>query len=278
MPTDDEHKSLYRSHYYQTSIGRAGSWAKGWIKHLFRVFRTANQTMFIMQVLSPPKALRILEVGAGDGRLLSRLKSLAGERHDNLHGLELSPYYNAYALRKWGLKLRDDNFFSLTESYDLIVMSHVFEHFIDLTQVMEQMDRVLRPGGYAFVEVPHSPSPSEVSPEALKRFLNTTHTYNFTAASIRDYWQRSGYQVLAAERTVYRLPRGLSSEARTKVAQVFLEGTGLGWRTAWYAVWYILRHATNPEKAYTTIPWDAPYWGPGDSVRLLLRRRSVVGS
>jgi SAM-dependent methyltransferase len=267
MPTEAELQSYYRAQYYQSSVGKA----KDSIKHLFREFRTANQASFIMQSIRSPTPLKILEIGAGDGRLLWKVRPLAEGRFEKLHGLELSPYYVDYAQKKWGLKLQDQDFFSLTGPYDLILMSHVFEHFVDLAKVVDHLRRLLSPGGYLFVEVPHSPSPKEVSPQDLAHFLNTTHTYNFTAPSIRAFWERAGYQVLAAQRSTYHLPRFVDAATRTQVAKVFLEGRGLGWKTAWYALVYLLGHTFAPETSYTTIPWDSPYWGPGDNVRLMLK-------
>lgn len=92
----------------------------------------------------PSSGLRVLDVG---GRL-QPYRPLLGERVQSYLAIDpdLTPLVNAAALAE-NLPFRD-------EQFDLVICTQVMEYFPEPARAVEEMWRVLRKGGYAFVSAP----------------------------------------------------------------------------------------------------------------------------
>jgi SAM-dependent methyltransferase len=102
-----------------------------------------------------------------------------------------------------------------SESFDAICCSHVLEHVVDDAAAMGELRRVLRPGGWAILQVPvlrevTDEDPTVVEPEErLKRFGQEDHVRIY-GRDYADRLARSGFEVRADDYT-----RRLSPERRT---------------------------------------------------------------
>ena len=99
-----------------------------------------------------PNASSILDIGAATGEFLA----IAREYDLSVSGIELSSHAAARAKEKFGLDFHEISIvdYTGTETYDLIHMNHVFEHFRTPHQVLERIASLLRKGGVVYVEVP----------------------------------------------------------------------------------------------------------------------------
>jgi ubiquinone/menaquinone biosynthesis C-methylase UbiE len=103
-------------------------------------------------------AERSLELGCGSGSLSLDLFRLGSTRE--IEGMDASAerVQEAERLRvaagaPGGFRVEDANRLTLApESYDLIVSSHSFHHFLDLEHVMQQVARALTPRGLFILE------------------------------------------------------------------------------------------------------------------------------
>ncbi|HEY8309542.1 MAG TPA: class I SAM-dependent methyltransferase, partial [Gemmatimonadaceae bacterium] len=136
MPSSDEIREWYNSDEAY-AYGRIA----GVLKQCFREFRSRSQHRYVIERKGAPAGGRVLEVGACEGRLLRLF------RPSELVGLEYSVAYGTYAKRKFGIVLQPRDIFELDGAFDLIVMSHVLEHFPDIHRVMAKVKQLLRPGG-----------------------------------------------------------------------------------------------------------------------------------
>ena len=96
---------------------------------------------------------RLVDVGCGNGSILRRLKL---EGYEDLHGVELSDYAVA-RLRDEGITMWQGKLPMLPladASFDVLIASQVLEHIIRRKRFMQEVNRVLRPGGSAFIFVP----------------------------------------------------------------------------------------------------------------------------
>lgn len=138
--------------FNKTSYSRA-AFLNSLIKSIFRKFRCVSQYHYIRE--SIPEVINnyhILEIGGGDARLLSCF------RHNNLvTAVEHSDTYKKFAKRKYGIELINSDIFGLTDRFNLILMSHVFEHFLDLGNILTKIREILVDDGYLFMEIPNSP-------------------------------------------------------------------------------------------------------------------------
>lgn len=223
-------------------------------RHLFPLF------------LKNKRRISVLEVGAGDGCLLSHFLPLA----ERVVGLEHSPKFLETAQMKFGIKLIDKNFFHIDESFDLILMSHVFEHFADIDRVAEHLRKILKPKGICFIEVPHSPNPSECSTEILEQYVNTTHMFNFTPLALSSFFERKNFIVQKVARFFYRIPEGLDHRTQKAVGRLFLEGGGVTLETLFPAVRYVVTHIFDKKNSFKEVNLNGPFQGFGDNIRVVV--------
>jgi SAM-dependent methyltransferase len=110
-------------------------------------------------VLGSAKAL---DVGCGQRKLpgATGLDILADSRADIVHNLNIFP---------WPVK---------TSEFDLVLMSHVLEHVDDVVATLDEIHRILKPGGSLVIQVPYFRS--------VDAFTDPTHQHFFTARSL-DY-------------------------------------------------------------------------------------------
>jgi SAM-dependent methyltransferase len=135
-----------------------------------------KNTSYAQQILTPkgfteesifPKGFKVLHIGSGSKKLPGSqtvdILDLPGV--DLVHDLDLSPW--PYA----------DN------SFDLIYAHSVFEHLEDVLQTMDEMNRLLKPGGRIVLVVPYFRHPDA--------FVDPTHEHFFTSRSM-DYFIDNG--------------------------------------------------------------------------------------
>jgi SAM-dependent methyltransferase len=90
-----------------------------------------------------PAGSRVLDYGCCTGRFLAPFT-----QKFSCHGIEPQPAGAAIA-RQRGVRIIDDDGLAgdFSESFDLILMSDVFEHLISPTATLARLARALRPGG-----------------------------------------------------------------------------------------------------------------------------------
>jgi 2-polyprenyl-3-methyl-5-hydroxy-6-metoxy-1,4-benzoquinol methylase len=161
-------------------------------------------------VRSGPK--RILDVGAGYGHVLHALGELyadatrvaiesSGQCQRHLQSLDVEVVREP--IEEFLLRLKDP--------FDVIVLSHVLEHFGDPGSILAMLRAALSPEGILCLEVPNVPAESGAG------FLNhpwtspfdEPHVTFFSASTLAALVKRAGYDVLLCE-TVGPTYRGVS--------------------------------------------------------------------
>jgi SAM-dependent methyltransferase len=177
--------------------------------------------------LVPPG--RLLDVGANIGTIVR----LAGERGFDATGIELNKAAVSYANER-GLDLRavplEDAGFHDGE-FDVIVLSATAEHVPDLDAMFALCRRLLAPDGMLYVS--NSPNyrsfGARFERELWYGIQPTGHVWQFTPATLRAVFERTGYRVVAAR--TYNLHRDFGrnrKERLRKQAFAAAERIGLG--------------------------------------------------
>lgn len=155
----------------------------------------------------------ILDLGCGYGAIVYALR-LAG--YCNVHGVDGSSE-QVLAARKLGIEgvdqgdLIDELRDTLDNSLDAVITFDVIEHFTkaELIPLVDEIRRVLKPGGRWLIHVPNAESPFGGS----IRSGDYTHEQAFTRASLAQLCLSSGFSSLEAfeDRPI---PHGIKSTVR----------------------------------------------------------------
>lgn len=91
----------------------------------------------------------ILDIGCGSGDLLLLLHSLG---FTNLTGAD--PFITADISYDNGIKVWKKELSAISQTYDLIMLHHSFEHMLNPVEIMAQAKRLLKPSGELIIRVP----------------------------------------------------------------------------------------------------------------------------
>lgn len=165
---------------------------------------------------NPAKDARILDVGSGYGGLLMELRGLGFTR---LVGID--PYTSATAEGSEGVTIRKMELEDLYgETFDLIMMHHVFEHMPDPMATLRSIARLLEKNGVCIIRIPvaHSWSSKHYGPFWMQHDA-PRHLFLHTEASMQNAAAKAG---LAVSDVVYD-----SSEAQFWGSELYQRGISL---------------------------------------------------
>ncbi|HEX8394660.1 MAG TPA: class I SAM-dependent methyltransferase [Longimicrobium sp.] len=141
--------------------GRPAAGGLGWAGRLLAGNRAVRERAFggLRDELLPrrPGTPRALDVGCGAGELLARLR-LAGY---DAQGVEWDPAAAEVGRRTSGCPVQTGDFRAVdlpAGSFDLVVLSHVFEHLDDPRGALRRIHELLAPGGRAVLLYPNPES------------------------------------------------------------------------------------------------------------------------
>jgi len=163
-----------------------------WIVPLFPVQRR-DIDRWMRHMAAPHPGARLLDVGCGNGDHL-RLASRIGWE---AQGLEPDPSATA-AARSTGLHVQEGHLPDTglpSDYFDAVTLSHVIEHLHDPVRSLQELYRILAPGGKLWIATPNLESP-------LHRFFRRNwrglepprHLVLFNLRSLVSICQRNGFK------------------------------------------------------------------------------------
>ena len=155
---------------------------------------------------------KLLDIGAGTGAFLDKAQHSGWE----VTGLEPDEGARKICFDKYGIQCElSENLFRLpSQKYDAVTMWHVLEHVHQLHEYIDQIKRVLKPGGVALIALPNYTSKDaeeyksfwaaydvprhlyHFSPQAMG-FLASQHGMNLE--SMRPMWLDAFYIAMLSE-------------------------------------------------------------------------------
>jgi 2-polyprenyl-3-methyl-5-hydroxy-6-metoxy-1,4-benzoquinol methylase len=158
-------------------------------RHLRKLEQRWERQWSLMQRVFQPGS-RVLEVGSGLGFGAGRLQG----RGAQVLGVEPDPGQAAYARSHWGLTILAERFEEVDldgQTFDLIVSSHVIEHFPEPLAFLRKVRTLAGPGTWLFLETPNILAP-KVGP---RRVFSLAHNFYFAPQTLAPLLLKAGWQV-----------------------------------------------------------------------------------
>lgn len=146
-PTQETMHLAYQKYYTHAVKSRAAigtsllPWKRKWADREYR------------HLPRPMPGARVLDVGCGNGSFLGLAKASGWQ----VFGCETDPAAAA-AAREGGIEVRQggiETYAEMSESFDVITLSHVIEHLPKPMETLRQAYHLLRPGGMLWLETPN---------------------------------------------------------------------------------------------------------------------------
>ncbi|MEI0579842.1 class I SAM-dependent methyltransferase [Brachyspira pilosicoli] len=255
-PTDEEINSLYKNEYHNNIKNKLFEIAKSKMRYA----RSLSQFNFIKQTIDL-KNKDICEIGAFDGLLLSLFK----KNNNNVFGYELNDDARNYAKKKYNIDLKE-NFLESKSKYDIIILSHVIEHFREPIEILIKIKSMLKEGGFIYIEVPNSPMPNECSYEMLMRYLNTEHIVNFNMDNLIKFAESANFKIIRSEYNNYNV--NIDNE---DLRISLLEGSLPNLNNYFAFSLFALKTLIVPNATFTNYKNKANKWSYGENIRLIAK-------
>ncbi|WP_157149163.1 class I SAM-dependent methyltransferase [Brachyspira pilosicoli] len=255
-PTDEEINSLYKNEYHNNIKNKLFEIAKSKMRYA----RSLSQFNFIKQTIDL-KNKDICEIGAFDGLLLSLFK----KNNNNVFGYELNDDARVYAKKKYDIDLKE-NFLESKSKYDIIILSHVIEHFREPKEILIKIKSMLKENGFIYIEVPNSPMPNECSYNMLMRYLNTEHIVNFNMDNLIKFAGSADLKIVRSEYNNYNI--SINNE---NLRISLLEGSLPNFSNYFAFSLFALKTLIVPNVTFTNYKNKANKWSYGENIRLIAK-------
>jgi 2-polyprenyl-3-methyl-5-hydroxy-6-metoxy-1,4-benzoquinol methylase len=175
----------YESGQYSIAPPRAA----GAVDLLQRAF--ARQPVRFLRRAGLPRGARVLDVGAGPGRLVAALREAGYDAtgiEPSARSAALAEVAGARVLRR-GVAEHDD------ADLDAVVLWHVLEHLEDPAGALATVRGWLRPGGLALVATPNAASlQAAIGGDGWMHWDAPRHRAHFTADGLERLLGRTGFE------------------------------------------------------------------------------------
>jgi len=144
--------------------------------------------------------LFVFEVGCGAGGILYYFK----KKGFKIQGIDLGEDYIEYGIKNHDLDLSISTLknFSFTESPDIIIYSHVFEHILDLKKELSIIHNILSDNGILYTMLPGVKNLFNSYNLNFLRYLQNAHTYHFTLTTLNNLLGTNGFKMIVGDETI----------------------------------------------------------------------------
>ena len=152
------------------------------------------------QIIFESNNIKILEIGVGQGNRIEKLSNHLKSRYSlELYGSD----YSTEALinvRKKGIKTIQGGLNKCLDvgPVDILIMSHVFEHFVDIKDSLNLIEKLTHHDTLIYVEVPgvaDLPNKREYMYD-YQDYSVLAHIHNFSLGSLANVFSRYGFKLI----------------------------------------------------------------------------------
>ncbi|MEK6793643.1 MAG: class I SAM-dependent methyltransferase [Spirochaetota bacterium] len=186
QPKLDDVKSIYNENYFEYEVSNHSNFFSLMKRGLADIRFDALTQKFVRR--------RILDIGCATGLLLNHLK----EQGWDSYGVEICHESAEYAAEEFGLtvfesKLEDVHFPDC--HFDVVHLSHLIEHVPHPRELIEEIYRVLIPGGYMILTTPNIDGMAARLYGEDWRCVMDQHLYLFSKKTMKRMVEDAGFTV-----------------------------------------------------------------------------------
>lgn len=171
----------------------------------------------------------VLEIGCAAGGILCEFQ----ERGYVVTGVDLDDEYLQYGRSK-GLDLRlghSSELLNEGKQYDLIILSHVFEHFLDIESELTVIHDLLTKNGILYIEVPGIKMLEEGAYNGnFLAYIQNAHIRNFSLGTLTNVMMKYGFELHAGNEFIQALYK-YTGDYKTIASNYYIENIDILIRT-----------------------------------------------
>jgi len=196
---DATYDLIYREYFWPLQIG---SFDISYDRFILSVKR-AQPFVDYLKAQMDLKGKNILEIGCSYAAGLYSLKNtgaqLTGYDYDE-RILSVGKKYTGLNLKKGGIQeaLNEGN------QFDIIILRHVLEHFLDPVKELEKIKLLLKDQGFLFIEVPGIFNLQEINYDPLMYF-NAFHIFSFALGNLIRLLNIASFELIYGDEKIFSL-------------------------------------------------------------------------
>lgn len=199
--TQESYNKFYDTYYRQIYGGTShaeDNFFTGQYEHGKKIYKYIKENYDMSRIHS------VLEVGCGAGGILYAFNKMG---IDNTKGIDVGSEYIDFGKGK-GLDLESissEDLVKRNRKYDLIILSHVLEHFLDIESEMNIIRELLADSGVLYVEVPGIKGIPVDYENNILRYLQNAHIRHFTYDTLKQLMGWNGWDPVVGDESIHSL-------------------------------------------------------------------------
>lgn len=186
QPDDEAVRALYSSDYFDYEEENH--------ENFFELAKLGLKDINFDELTKGFEGKKLLDIGCATGLLLNHLK---GKGWDG-EGIEICAESAKYAREKFGITIHERPIEELaldSESFDVIHLAHLIEHVRDPKQTMDEIYRLLKPGGLMVLTTPNVGGLAVQVHGRNWRSAFEQHLFLFSKKTISQLCRNSGFNI-----------------------------------------------------------------------------------
>jgi len=194
--------------HIELNLAKWNGWARSIEKMKFRREYLRKAQNDVLSLLNLKKGVRFLDVGCGPGWALEDAAKLAGGKGE-FYGVDLSPLMVEKAQADYAGRPNFHFIVSNAESiplesgsFDVIICTNSFHHYLNPGKAMAEFYRLLRPGGRLCILDPTSDRKIVRFADRIIRLIEPEHVKLYNTEEFREFFESVGLRHSFAESSI----------------------------------------------------------------------------
>ncbi len=179
--------------------------------NVYDLERLAGVAKYLSNIF-PDKNIKIADIGCANGGLLEQLKKLG---YNNIVGIDPSKSCVKITIEEKKIDCFNASIFDLDVSfgkYDLVILSHVWEHILDLNSAIASIEKILTPNGHIYIECPNAMNYKNTIHAPLQEF-NSEHINHFYENGYLNFFGLRNYECTDIGSKIVKIASGEDYDA-----------------------------------------------------------------